>query len=126
MAQPWFLYLVENVFSKIQRKVKASWPNSCRDCSSASISLFKGEPKNRQSEWRVKRNIFGDFNEVAQHKTSLAKYSIEFNNLVIQTRPHRIQYLRLLGRPYTLLYVSRYVGRLPKTRKLVSLRYFKN
>ena len=27
-------------------------------------------------------------------------------------RPHRIAYLRLLGRPYTLLYVRRSVGRL--------------
>ena len=27
-------------------------------------------------------------------------------------RPHRIAYLRLLGRPYTLLYMRRSVGRL--------------
>ena len=30
----------------------------------------------------------------------------------MQTRLHRIAYLRLLGRPYTLLYVKRSVGRL--------------
>ena len=53
----------------------------------------------------------GEFNEAAQPKTSLAKYSIEFNNLAVQTRPHRIQYLRLLSKPYTLLYVSRSVCR---------------
>ena len=40
--------------------------------------------------------MFGEFNEAAQPKTSLAKYSIEFK----------------LGRPYTLLYVGRSVGRL--------------
>ena len=45
-------------------------------------------------------------------KTSLAKYSIEFNDLTVQTRPHQIPFLRLLDRPYTLLYMSRSVGRL--------------
>ena len=34
--------------------------------------------------------MFGEFNEAAQLKTSLAKYSIEFNELAVQTRPHRI------------------------------------
>ena len=61
---------------------------------------------------RVKKNMFGEFNEATQLKTSLAKNSIEFNDLAVQMRPHRIAYLRLLGRPYTLLYVSRSVGRL--------------
>ena len=56
--------------------------------------------------------MFGEFNEATQLKTSLAKYSIEFNDLVVQMRSHRIAYLRLLGRPYTLLYVRRPVGRL--------------
>ena len=60
--------------------------------------------------------MFGEFNEVAQPKTSLAKYSIEFNDLVVQARSHRLPYLRLLGRPYTLLYVSRSVGRLAPPR----------
>ena len=55
--------------------------------------------------------MFGEFNEAAKPKTSLAKYSIEFN-LAVQMRPHLIAYLRLLGRPYTLLYVRRPVGRL--------------
>ena len=45
--------------------------------------------------------MFSDFNE-AQQKTSLAKYSIEFNSKAVQMRPHRIAHLRLLGRPYTL------------------------
>ena len=40
--------------------------------------------------------MFGEFNEVAQTKTSLAKYSIEFNYFAVQMRPHRITYLRLL------------------------------
>ena len=57
--------------------------------------------------------MFGEFNEATQLKTSLAKYSIEFNDLAVQMRPHRIAYLRLLGRPYTLLCVKRSVGRLP-------------
>ena len=43
-------------------------------------------------------------------KTSLAKYSIEFNDFAVQTRPHRTPYLRLLGRPFTLLYVRRSVA----------------
>ena len=55
--------------------------------------------------------MFGELNEV-QLKTSLAKYSIEFNDLAVQMRPRQIAYLRLLGRPYTLLYVRRSVGRL--------------
>ena len=61
---------------------------------------------------RVKENMFGEFTEATKLKTSLAKYSIEFNDLAVQMRPHRIAYLRLLGRPYTLLYVRRTVGRL--------------
>ena len=56
--------------------------------------------------------MFGEFNETTQLKTALAKYSIEFNGLAVQMRPHRIAYLRLLGRPYTLLFVRRSVGRL--------------
>ena len=57
--------------------------------------------------------MFRDFNEAAQPKTSLAKYSIESNDVAVQMRSHRIAYLRLLlGRPYTLLYVRRSVGRL--------------
>ena len=60
--------------------------------------------------------MFGEFNEATQLKTSLAKYSIEFNDLAVQMRPHRIAYLRLLGRPYTLQYVRKSVGRLGYNR----------
>ena len=56
--------------------------------------------------------MFGEFNDATQLKTSLAKYSIEFNDLAVQMRPHRIAYLRLLGTPYISLYVRRSVGRL--------------
>ena len=56
--------------------------------------------------------MFGEFNEAAQQITSLTKYSIEFNDLAVQMRPHRIPFLRLLDRPYTFLYVRRSVGRL--------------
>ena len=42
-------------------------------------------------------NMFGKFNEATQLKTSFAKYSIEFNDLAVQMRPHRIAYLRLLA-----------------------------
>ena len=56
--------------------------------------------------------MFGEFNEVAQPKTSLAKYSIAFNDLVVQMRLQGIAYLRLFDRPYTLLYVRRSMGRL--------------
>ena len=59
--------------------------------------------------------MFGELNEAVQPKTSLAKYLIEFNYLAVQPRPHRILYLRLLGRPYTILYVSRSVVRPLKT-----------
>ena len=31
--------------------------------------------------------MFGEFNEAAQPKTSLGKYSIEFNYLAVQIRP---------------------------------------
>ena len=56
--------------------------------------------------------MFGEFNEATQLKTSLAKYSIELNHLAVQMRPHRIAYLRLLGRPHKLMYERRSVGRL--------------
>ena len=45
--------------------------------------------------------LYGDFNEAGKPKSSLAKYSIEFNDFAVQTRPYRIPYLRLLGIPYT-------------------------
>ena len=61
---------------------------------------------------RVEQNSFGKFNEAAQPKTSLAKYSIEFNDLAVQTCLHRIPFLRLLGELYTSPYASRSVGRL--------------
>ena len=61
--------------------------------------------------------MFGEFNEATQPKTSLAKYSIEFNDLAVQSHPHQIPFLRLLGRPNRLLYVSRFVGRLVKSLK---------
>ena len=66
--------------------------------------------------------MFGEFKEATQLKTLLAKNSIEFNDLAVQMRPHRIAYLRLLGRPYTLLYVRRSVGRLTTLRRLGVLR----
>ena len=40
--------------------------------------------------------MFGECNEAAQPKTSLTKYWIEFNDLALQMRPHRIAYLRLV------------------------------
>ena len=52
------------------------------------------------------------FTEFGKPKTSLAKYSVEFNDFAVQTPPYRIPFLRLLGRTYTLLYVRRSVGRL--------------
>ena len=67
--------------------------------------------------------MFGEFNEVTQLKTSLAKYSIEFNDLAVQMRPHQIAYLRLLGGPYTLLYVRRSVDRLH--RHVILPRFYK-
>ena len=46
--------------------------------------------------------MFSEFNEAAQPKTSLAKYSIEFNDLAVQTRPHGIAFEAVRQ---TLLYV---------------------
>ena len=72
-------------------------------------------PCPKVSKWRViciasvKENMFGEFIDAAQLKT-LAKYSIEFNDLAVQMRPHRIAYLRLLGRPFTLLYMRTVCG----------------
>ena len=36
--------------------------------------------------------MFGEFNEATQLKTSLAKYSIELNDLAVQKRPHQRPY----------------------------------
>ena len=69
--------------------------------------------------------MFGEFNETAQPKTSLAKYSMEFNYLAVQMRPHQIVYSRLLGRPYTLLYVRWSVGRLGPRQLLKLICYSK-
>ena len=41
--------------------------------------------------------MFGEFNEAAQPKTSLAKYLIESNDVAVQLRLHRIAYLKLMG-----------------------------
>ena len=54
--------------------------------------------------------MLGEFNEARQLKASLAKYSIEFNELAVKMRPHRIAYLRLLGRPYLHIIVCENVS----------------
>ena len=51
--------------------------------------------------------MLGELNEAGKPKISISKYSIEFNDFAIQTRPHWIPYLRLLGRPYILLHMRR-------------------
>ena len=48
--------------------------------------------------YELRKICLCEFNEATQLKTSLAKYSIEFNDLAVQMRTHRIAYLRLLGR----------------------------
>ena len=48
-------------------------------------------------------------------KTLITKYTVELKYLAVELRPHEMSILRLLGRPYTLLYVSRSVCRLYKT-----------
>ena len=68
--------------------------------------------------------MFGEFNEAAQPKTLLAEYSIEFDYSAVQMRPHRIAYLRLLGRRDTLLYARRSVGRLTYGRLFHALKHF--
>ena len=67
--------------------------------------------------------MFGEFNEATQLKSSLAKYSIEFNDLTVQMRPHRIAYLRLLGRPYIHITVCEKVcGQTTQTSLIVTSR----
>ena len=54
-------------------------------------------------EWIVRRvnivrdeqNMFGEFNDAGKSKTSLAKYSVKFDDFVALTHPRRIPYLRL-------------------------------
>ena len=52
---------------------------------------------------RVKQNIFGEFDEAGNPKTSLAKNSVKFNDFSELQRPHGRPLLKLLGRPHTLL-----------------------
>ena len=74
--------------------------------------------------------MFGEFNEATQLKTSLAEYSIEINDLAVQMHPHRIAYLRLLGRPYTLLDVrnkqrksDNFHGLTIKTKRILGFKF---
>ena len=69
--------------------------------------------------------MFGEFDEATKLKTSLAKYSVEFNDLAVKICLHRIAHLRLLGRPYTLLYVRRFVGRLIMAKKEIHRNIFR-
>ena len=39
---------------------------------------------------RFKENMFGEFTEPSQLKTSLAKYSIEFNDLAVQASSNSV------------------------------------
>ena len=57
---------------------------------------------------RVKQNILG----VRNQKPHSQKYKVELDDFAVQTSPHRIPYLRLLGRPYTLRYARMSLGRL--------------
>ena len=52
--------------------------------------------------------MFGEFNEAGKPKCSLGKYSVKLNDFARpQRNPHRRSFLRLIGRPYTLLYIKR-------------------
>ena len=62
--------------------------------------------------------MFGEFIEATKLKTSLAKYSIEFNDLAVQMRPHKIAYLRLLGR-VILPYLNNNINNNTTTKTLV-------
>ena len=69
---------------------------------------------------RVKQNMFGEFNEAAQPKTSLAKYSIEFNDLAVPTRPHRMPFLR---QTVHITVCGRSVGKLRGDRSFLKREY---
>ena len=54
--------------------------------------------------------MFSEFNEAEKPKTSFAKYSVKFNDLAVQMRPHRIAYLRLLSRPLHITVYEKVCG----------------
>ena len=54
--------------------------------------------------------MFDKLNKAGKPKTSLAKYSVEFNDFAEPQRLHRRPYLRLLGRPYKLLACEKVCG----------------
>lgn len=60
----------------------------------------------------IRKIMFGEFNETDKRKTSLAKYPAKFNDFAGPQRPNGRPLLRLLGRPYKLLYVERFASRL--------------
>ena len=70
-----------------------------------SLNFFVRRLDEKPVKW-MSSKLYGDLRWGGRIKTSLTKYSIEFNDFAVQRRPHRIPYLRLLGRPYTLLYVG--------------------
>ena len=52
--------------------------------------------------------MFGDINEAGKPKFSFGKYSVKLNDFAKpQRNPHRRSFLRLIGRPFTLLYVKK-------------------
>lgn len=59
--------------------------------------------------------MIDEFNEADRPKISLAKYFVEFND-PLKTRLRQRTYLRLLGKPYTLLYEKKSIGRLINER----------
>ena len=51
---------------------------------------------------QVKQNLFGEFNEAGKPKTSLAKYSVEFNHFAVPQRPHQRTVFEAVRQSYTL------------------------
>ena len=56
--------------------------------------------------------MFGELNEATQLKSSLAKYSIEFNDLAVQMRPHRIGVFEAVKQTLHITVCGRSVSRL--------------
>ena len=56
--------------------------------------------------------MFGELNEATQLKSSLAKYSIEFNDLAVQMRPHRIGVFEAVRQTLHITVCEKVCGRL--------------
>ena len=67
--------------------------------------------------------MFGEFNEATQLKTSLAKYSVEFNDLAVQMRPHRIYVFEAVRQTLYITVCEKVCGQTSVGRPYVAVYY---